>query len=496
LEPIQYKEFAQPASSIVGAGTIIADRYQIIQILGTGGMGTVYLATDSFLGDEPVAIKILHTDYVRNTTQTSRFLREVQLMRRVSQRNVVRTYDVGTAGDLIFFTMEYVSGVSFEKKMDEAPFDNHRVIDYTLQLCDALQTIHEADIIHRDLKPGNILLLEDGTVKLTDFGVARPQRSSLTSHDEIVGSVCYIAPELWLGESATAAVDLYALGVIIYEMCTGEVPFDGDSPIALMRLHLDKIPKPPIELNPHIPTWMNQVILKLLEKKLDNRPCSAEQISEFIKRHLREQENGTAPVPTNAEPVLGSFAEENARKKLNITSSFSKRLISKRNHEVTDREGMPWRIARLSLILAISSILLTLGKVQTALLSTIYFLADRIGIQATVALKALLLPAPSSILALDSSNEMITVAVATCLFVLYLCKEIKQHFYRANPFSRRSHRLVPILLGIAWFVEALTFPRFGHIPRQQLLFIGGAIHYALLAILVIWGTRQRPDLRR
>lgn len=496
MEPIQYKESAQPASSIVSPGTIIADRYQIIQTLGTGGMGTVYLATDSFLGDEPVAIKILHPDYVRNTTQTSRFLREVQLMRRVSQRNVVRTYDVGTAGDLIFFTMEYVSGVSFERKMDEAPFDNQRVIDYTLQLCDALQTIHEADIIHRDLKPGNILLLEDGTVKITDFGVARPQRSSLTSHDEIVGSVCYIAPELWLGEPATAAVDLYAFGVILYEMCTGEVPFDGDSPIALMRLHLDKVPTPPIELNPHIPVWLNQVILKLLEKKMDNRPCSAEQVAEFIKLHLRKQESGSFAEAPVLEPKLGSFADDVARKRLNITSSFSKRLIAKRSDENAEQTGVPWRVARLSLILAISSVLLTLDGIQTALLSAIYFLSDKIGVHAAVALKALLLPAPSTILVLEDSSEMLIVGTATVLYVIYLCKEMKRYFYNVNPFSRKTHRLVPILLGTAWFLETLVFPKLEQLTHQDRLFIGGAIHYLLLALLLVWGTRQRPDLRK
>ena len=489
MEPIQYKESSQPASSMVSAGTVIADRYQIIQTLGTGGMGSVYLATDSFLGDEPVAIKILHPDYVRNATQTSRFLREVQLMRRVSQRNVVRTYDVGTAGDLIFFTMEYVSGVSFEKRMDEAPFSNERVIDYTLQLCDALQTIHEAEIIHRDLKPGNILLLEDGTVKLTDFGVARPQRSSLTSHDEIVGSVCYIAPELWLGDSATAAVDLYAFGVIIYEMCTGEVPFDGDSPIALMRLHLDKVPTPPIDLNPHIPPWLNQVILRLLEKKPENRPRSAEQISSFINLHLRKQPDD----PATAQPSL----DRSSKKAEVIAPAAEKRLVSKKTGDDPDSGRTQWRVARLSLILAISSILLSIQEVQQLLTKATAQFGGKFSMAGIIAFKALLLPSPSTIVALSQGTvEIAMVSIATALYVLYLCKEMKRCFSKTNPFSRRAHRLVPVILGIAWVVEALALTRNADLSPQNLLYIGGAINYTLLAILFIWGARQRPDLRR
>ena len=154
-----------------------------------------------------------------------------------------------------------------------------------MQICEALTAIHEAGILHRDLKPGNIILLDDGTVRITDFGVARPQVSHLTNHNEILGSVCYIAPEIWLGFQPTPAVDLYSLGIVMYEMATNRVPFDGGTAAELMRLHLDQLPVPPKEHNPSLPVWLNKLILNLLEKEPAKRFSSAKQVTDHIKLH-------------------------------------------------------------------------------------------------------------------------------------------------------------------------------------------------------------------
>ena len=285
------------------AGTIVADRYSVVKPLGTGGMGTVYLAADKMLGEEKVALKILHTNFVDDQTQLARFMREVQLMRKVNHRNVVRTYDVGSDGALTYFTMEYVPGVQLEKYILNQNLPVERIISYMSQICEALHAIHAAGIIHRDLKPANIIILDDHTLRIADFGVARTEISNLTAHDEIVGSVCYIAPEIWLGKKITPSVDLYSLGVILYEMLTGDVPFDGETPAELMRAHLDRAPTPPKEIKRATPAWLNKLTLRLLGKSPKDRPHDAHEVLDFLKLHSGET---AAEAHSEAQPF---FAE-------------------------------------------------------------------------------------------------------------------------------------------------------------------------------------------
>lgn len=296
---------AAPGSEkTLAAGTLIAGRYRILKPLGTGGMGSVYLAADRLLGDEKIAIKILHTGFVNDETQMARFLREVQLMRKVNHKNVVRTYDVGTDREYNYFTMEFVPGMQLEKLLGPKGVPQDEIVGYATQLCEALQAVHAAGIVHRDLKPGNILVLEDGTLRITDFGVARPEISNLTAHDEIVGSVCYIAPEIWLGKKITASVDLYALGIILYELATGQVPFDGESPAMLMRSHLDKAPTPPKQLNPAVELWMSKLILRLLAKSVNDRPRDAKEVLEYIKLHSGSGSLDQSGAHTTVQPFF------------------------------------------------------------------------------------------------------------------------------------------------------------------------------------------------
>ncbi|MCB0324551.1 MAG: serine/threonine protein kinase [Bdellovibrionales bacterium] len=267
-------------------GFKVAGRYRILERLGKGGMGCVYLAADAVLGDELVAIKVLHPDYFHDRELMQRFLREVQLMRRVSHRNVVRTYDVGSDEGLAYFTMEYVPGTPLDKIIQNSTYPKAKIAELSLQTAEALHAIHRAGVVHRDLKPGNILVLNDGTIRITDFGVARPETSDMTAHNEILGSVCYIAPEIWLGEAPSPSVDLYSLGIILYELITGDVPFDGGSPAELMRLHLERKPTPPNELDPSTPQWLNKLVLKLLEKSPRDRFQSAQELIDYLKTHL------------------------------------------------------------------------------------------------------------------------------------------------------------------------------------------------------------------
>ncbi|MCB0343536.1 MAG: serine/threonine protein kinase [Bdellovibrionales bacterium] len=267
----------------LAAGSLIAGRYEIVKPLGTGGMGSVYLARDRILGSEEVAVKILHRQFAYDTKYTQRFLREVQLMRRVNHNNVIRTYDVGADGDIVYFSMELIRGTSLLSVMENGSLSIDQLLDLVVQICEGLEAIHNANIIHRDLKPENVMYLRDGSIKIADFGVARPEQSQLTEHNEVIGSAAYMAPEIWLGEGISSKIDLYSLGIIMYELFSGVLPFDAETPALAMRMHLDRTPTPPNQHNPELPRWLNRLILRLLEKSPNHRPTSAREIIEYIK---------------------------------------------------------------------------------------------------------------------------------------------------------------------------------------------------------------------
>ncbi|MCB0353787.1 MAG: serine/threonine protein kinase [Bdellovibrionales bacterium] len=270
--------------------TRFAERYKILRRIGKGGMGEVYLAQDTILNNETVALKVLLKKITSSEKHTQRFLREVQLTRQVTHENIVRTFDVGVSNGALFFTMEFVEGESLSEIIRRGPMSWLDAGDLLLQLCSGLEAIHEREIVHRDLKPGNIIVTKDGVAKITDFGVARPSVSELTTHDEVIGSAHYMAPEVWVGKDISFAADIYALGVVAYELLTGCVPFDADSPAELMWKHLEEKPVPPVELNQSIPDWLNQLVLALLEKDHAKRPYLAGEVKNFIRRSL----NGTA----------------------------------------------------------------------------------------------------------------------------------------------------------------------------------------------------------
>jgi serine/threonine protein kinase len=328
-------------TTFLSQGFLIAGRYEIEKPLGTGGMGTVYLVSDRILGEEKVAIKVLHKQYAYEKKYTQRFLREVQLMRRVNHKNVVRTYDVGADGDIVYFTMEYIDGKSVLDHIEARTFPKNQLINTIVQVCEGLEAIHAAGIIHRDLKPGNIILLEDGSIKITDFGVARPETSDLTAHNEVIGSSPYIAPEVWLGDTITSSIDLYSLGVILYELNTGILPFDAESPALVMRMHLDRKPMPPKELNKTVPVWLNKLILKLLEKSPLDRIKNARDIIDYVASNVDPNANdsyssglasyATAPTVSNTfiaklEELSKKATDQNAT---SITIKDTKSMLAK-----------------------------------------------------------------------------------------------------------------------------------------------------------------------
>src|SRR3989454_484591 len=264
-------------------GQLVAGRYEIDDLVGSGGMGGVYRARDREL-DEVVALKALRPD--RTTADphaVERFRRELRLARRVSHPNVVRTHDIGDASGYRFITMEHVEGRSLADVLERAGrLPTAVTVALAKQLSRALASVHALGIIHRDLKPQNVLLTPQGDVKLTDFGVAELVAARPAAADRGIGTPPYMAPEQLLGESLDCRVDVYALGVLLYECLTGRLPFDGATPAALVARALDGGPRPPRELAPGTPERLSQLVVSALASEREDRPGSATELHDQL----------------------------------------------------------------------------------------------------------------------------------------------------------------------------------------------------------------------
>ena len=267
-----------PAASIteLASGALFANRYRIEQILGRGGMGIVYKATDTQL-DEQVAIKTLPGDVMtRSPEELERFKREIRLARKITHRNVLRTYDYGEAEGVYFISMECVRGYTLAELLSEAP--DHRLaprvaLGIARQICRGLQAAHEQGIIHRDIKPQNVLIDHKGEVKLMDFGIARmaEAKEGMTQAGLIVGTPHYMSPEQVQGKQLDTRSDVYSMGVLIYEMLVGAKPFSAPSLTAVLAAHLTETPKPPIEQRPEIGREVNSIVVRCLAKNPKDR---------------------------------------------------------------------------------------------------------------------------------------------------------------------------------------------------------------------------------
>lgn len=256
----------------------LTQRYQIERELGHGGMGIVYLARDAVLG-RPVAIKVVSETNL-GAKGRERLLREARLAAQLQHANIVTIHDAGEADGAAFIAMEYIEGKSL---YEEPPRELPEIVSIAVQLCEALAHAHRQGIVHRDLKPENILMTPEGTVKLTDFGLATSLAYRITSDGVIAGTVYYLAPEVLQRQPLDGRADLYALGVLLYEWCTGHVPFDASEPLAIITQHLFTPAVPPRAKVPHLPQALDELIQRLLAKAPADRPASASEVLEVLR---------------------------------------------------------------------------------------------------------------------------------------------------------------------------------------------------------------------
>ena len=281
---------------------MIGSRYRLQEEIGRGGMGVVYRAQD-FMLDRQVAVKVFERSE-SDADRSDRFLREAQAAARLNHPNIVTVYDAGEVDGRSFIVMELVNGRNlYESK----PHSLAEILSIGHQICAALEHAHQHGIIHRDLKPENVLITPNGIAKLMDFGLARSITSRLSKEGVVVGTVLYMAPELILGQSIDARIDLYALGVMLYELTAGRLPFEADDPLAVISQHLYAPVVPPATYNPQIPPALDSLIVRLLEKSPADRPTSAHQV-EIMLLEIDAVGEATPSDAALVQPLLSRIA--------------------------------------------------------------------------------------------------------------------------------------------------------------------------------------------
>jgi beta-lactam-binding protein with PASTA domain/predicted Ser/Thr protein kinase len=265
--------------------TVFDGRYRVVRRLGSGGMANVYLAEDGELGRQ-VAIKILNDRHAADDQFVERFRREAKNAAGLSHPNIVQIYDRGEAEGTYYIAMEYLEGQTLkELAAVRGPLSIREAIAYARQILAALRFAHRKGIVHRDIKPHNALIDDDGRVKVTDFGIARAgPASQMTEAGSIIGTAQYLSPEQARGGAIDQRSDLYSVGVVLYELLTGTVPFTGDTPVEIAMKHLSSVPEPPSARRPEVPRPLDQVVLRALAKDPDERYASAEEMDAELAR--------------------------------------------------------------------------------------------------------------------------------------------------------------------------------------------------------------------
>jgi beta-lactam-binding protein with PASTA domain/predicted Ser/Thr protein kinase len=287
-------------------GTVFDGRYKIVRKLGTGGMADVYLAEDQELGRR-VAIKILNDRHAADDSFVERFRREAKNAAGLSHPNIVSIYDRGNAEETYYIAMEFLDGRSLKELIvGRGPAPIKTAIEYARQILAAVGFAHRHGIVHRDIKPHNVLVGPEGRLKVTDFGIARSGASQMTEVGSIIGTAQYLSPEQARGAPVDQTSDLYSVGVVLFELLTGQVPFTGDTPLEIAMKHLSEVPKPPSELRPDVPHDLDLVVLRALAKDPADRYQTAEEMDADLERVLNGLPVGSETADAATAVLSGS----------------------------------------------------------------------------------------------------------------------------------------------------------------------------------------------
>ncbi|GLJ61567.1 serine/threonine protein kinase [Microbacterium barkeri] len=288
-------------------GRLVDDRYRVRARIARGGMATVYVATDLRL-ERRVALKVMHSHLSDDSVFQSRFIQEARTAARLSDPHVVNVFDQGQDGELAYLVMEYLPGITLRELLKE---QRRLTVTQTITIMDAvlagLSAAHRAGLIHRDVKPENVLLAEDGRIKIGDFGLARATSANTATGQQLLGTIAYLAPELVTRGTADTRSDIYALGIMLYEMLAGEQPYKGEQPMQIAYQHAtESVPRPSVK-NPGVPEQLDELVLWATEKEPDERPSDAQQMLERLREI--ERELGVTPLPTRTA-AASRFPEE------------------------------------------------------------------------------------------------------------------------------------------------------------------------------------------
>ena len=377
-------------------GSIINDRYQIIKTLGEGGMDNVYLAHDNIL-DRNVAVKVLRGDLANDEKFVRRFQREALSASSLSHPNIVEMYDVGEDDGQYYIVMEYVDGKTLKQVLKQrGHLSITEVVDIMLQLTDGLAHAHDAYIIHRDIKPQNIMILSNGMIKITDFGVATALNSTqLTQTNSVMGTVHYLPPEQANGKGSTVRSDIYSMGIMMYELLTGLVPYKGESAVEIALKHLRE-PLPSVrKVDPTIPQSIENVIIRATAKNPKNRYTDAREMHEDIKTALddsrKDEKRWVYKYPEND-------LEENKKLDDDLKDLEKQEQIIKKKKEIElEKEEMAENKKSNKLLIVLVSIFTAIILTITVAM-TIYFKKSEV--------KNVMIPDVSNKSAKDASNEL------------------------------------------------------------------------------------------